>query len=67
MAQVELQLARDRHQSMQTAAALRRDGQRAAIHGRLVRQARRAERRRLSQADEAARLRARLAEIEAGV
>jgi hypothetical protein len=67
MAQMELELARNRHQSMQTAAALHRDGQRAAIHGRLVRQARRAERRTLSHADEAERLRARIAEIEAGI
>jgi hypothetical protein len=66
MTHVELALARDRQESLHAAAELHREGRRAATHSRLVRQARRAERRRLSHADEAGRLRARIAQLEAG-
>jgi hypothetical protein len=65
MAHVQLELARDRHQGMQAAAAQHREGSRALARGRVVRQAERAERRTLSHADEADRLRARIAEMEA--
>ena len=47
MAHVELELARDRHRNMQAAAALHRDARRAQAHGRMFRQAERAERRKL--------------------
>jgi hypothetical protein len=66
MAHGVLQLARDRNESMQAAASIRREGQLAAAHSRLVRQARRAELATISHADEARRLRARIAQIEAG-
>lgn len=66
MAHVTLELARDRNESMLAAAAMRRDGQRAMTYSRLVRQARRAQDRTLSHADEVQRLRARIAQIEAG-
>jgi hypothetical protein len=58
MAQLELELARDRHESLRAATALQREGERAAIRSRLVRQARRAERRTLNQVGLAERLRA---------
>jgi hypothetical protein len=66
MAQVELELARNRQRDLRDSVALQRDGRRALAHGRLVRQARRAERALLDRADEAGRLRARIAEMEAG-
>jgi hypothetical protein len=66
MAHGVLQLARDRNTSMQAAASMRRDGQRAVAHSRLVRQARRAELATISHADEARRLRAKIALMEAG-
>jgi len=67
MAHVELELARDRHRNMQAAAALHRDARRAQAHGRMVRQAERAERRKLSHAAQAVRLRALIAELETGL
>jgi len=66
MAHGVLQLARDRNNSMQAAASMRRDVERAAAHSRLVRQARRAELATMSHADEAQRLRAKIALMEAG-
>ena len=66
MAHVQLELARDRQRRMLAAAAQQREGYRALAHGRIVRQAERAERRTRTHAGEAERLRARIAEIEAG-
>jgi hypothetical protein len=63
----KLVVARNRIQGMQADAALHHEARRALAHGRAVRQAERAERktRRLAQA--AQRLRARAAELEAGL
>jgi hypothetical protein len=66
MAHVQLELARDRQQSMQAAAAVHHEGRKALVHSRILRQAERAERRRLSHAKEAHRLRAMIADLEAG-
>jgi hypothetical protein len=66
MAHGVLQLARDRNESMREAASTQRDSQRAIAHSRLVRQARRAELATISHADEAQRLRAKIALMEAG-
>jgi hypothetical protein len=60
----QLQLAKDRQQELLAAATAAREGQRAQLHERLARRAERAERRRASQGDQAARLRARLTELE---
>ena len=66
MKHVQLELARDQQRSLRAAAASERDGRQARLHNRLVRQAQRAERRWLSQADESGRLRALIADMEAG-
>ena len=73
MTHVEQELVRDRQRTLLAAAAAQRDGQRAWLHGRIARRAERTERRQQTVADqafrladEADRLRARLAEIEAG-
>ena len=63
----ELELARERQQTMLGLAARHREQQRALQHGRLLKQARRAERRLLTHADTTGRLRARIAELEAGL
>lgn len=67
MAHVQLELAQDRLRAMQAAAAQQREGRRAVAHGRIVRQAERAERRTLCHAEAAGRLRARVAELETGI
>jgi len=73
MTHVEQELARERQRTLLAVAAAQRDGQRAWLHGRISRRAERAERRQhdladqaFRMADEAERLRARLAEIESG-
>jgi hypothetical protein len=66
MRHVQLELARDQQRTLWTAAALEREARQARMHNRLVRQARRAERRWLSHADESGRLRALIADMEAG-
>lgn len=72
MAHVQTDVARDRQRGMLAAAAAERDGRRAWMHSRIVRQVERAERRAMSHADramshadQAERLRARLTEMEA--
>jgi hypothetical protein len=60
----ELELARERQRSLLALAAAQRDARRAQLHTRMLRQAERAERRQLSQRDQAIRLRARLDELE---
>jgi hypothetical protein len=73
MTHVGQELARDRQRTLLAVAAAQRDGQRARLHGRIARRAERAERKQhtladqaFRVADEADRLRARLAEIESG-
>ena len=73
MTHVGQELVRDRHRTLLAVAAAQRDGQRAWRHGRIARLAERAERKQHSHtdqafrlADEAERLRAKLAEIESG-
>ncbi|HXW46713.1 MAG TPA: hypothetical protein VEL03_18125 [Streptosporangiaceae bacterium] len=66
MKHVQLELARDQQRSLRAAAVSEREGRQARLHNRLVRQAARAERRRLSHADESGRLRALIADMEAG-
>jgi len=73
MTHVGQELARDRQRTLLAVAAAQRDGQRARLHGRIARRAERTERRQHSHADqafrladEADRLRAKLAEIESG-
>jgi hypothetical protein len=66
MTHIQLELARDRHRGMLAAAAAQRDGLQALKHGRISRKAERAERLQVSRADQVARLRAVLEQIEAG-
>jgi hypothetical protein len=65
MAHVQAELARDRQQGILATAAAQRDGQRAWRHDRIVRRAQRAERLQTRRADQAARLRAALEQLEA--
>jgi hypothetical protein len=62
----QMEMAQDRMRSLRAEAAIQRDIRRARAHGRMLRQARRAECRTASHAEEASRLRAKLAAIEAG-
>jgi hypothetical protein len=57
------ELARERQQGMLAEAAAQREAQRAELYGRIFRQAERAERRQLSQRDQAIRLRGRLEKL----
>jgi hypothetical protein len=66
MAHMELELARDRQRKLLAEAELRRECRMALARDRIARQAARAERRTANHAGEAARLRARLADMEAG-
>ena len=63
---LELELLRERERCVAQAAALYSEGQYAAGRSRLLRQVRRAERKTRTYADQAERLRARMARIEAG-
>jgi hypothetical protein len=60
-------LARDRHQRMLAAAEAGREANRVRRHSRVSRRAERAERRVVSQWDQAHRLRAHLIELESAV
>jgi hypothetical protein len=64
MAHVRPELARERQQSMLADAAAQRDGQRAWMHERIARRARRAEKLKARQGNLAARLRADLEQLE---
>ncbi len=64
MTHVRPELARERQQSMLAVAAAQRDGQRAWMHDRIARRARRAERLKARQGSLAARLRADLEQLE---
>jgi lactam utilization protein B len=67
MAQVQLELVRYQLSALQASVATQAEGRRVAAHGRLARQAERAERRTRCHAQAARQLRARLAELEAGI
>jgi hypothetical protein len=60
---MRVELARERQQGMLAEAAAQREAQRAELYGRIFRQAERAERRQLSQRDQAIRLRGRLEKL----
>jgi RNA binding exosome subunit len=60
----QLELARERQQSLLALAAERREARRAELYGRISRQAERAERRQLSRRDQAIRLRGRLEQLQ---
>jgi hypothetical protein len=64
MAPLQPELARERQRHLLAVAAAERDASRARLRRRITRQAERAERRQLSQRDQAIRLRARLDELE---
>jgi len=64
MAHVRPELARERQQSLLALAESQRDGQRAWMHERIARRARRAERVKARQGNLAARLRADLEQLE---
>ena len=64
MAHLRPELARERQQTMLAVAAAERDGQRAWMHERIARRARRAERLKARQSNIAARLRADLEHLE---
>jgi RNA binding exosome subunit len=57
------EMARERQQGMLAEAAAQREAERAQLYGRIFRQAERAERRQLSQRDQAIRLRGRLEKL----
>jgi len=64
MAHVQAELARERQQALLAMAAAQRDGRQAWMHDRITRRAQRAERLQTRRADEAARLRAALEQLE---
>jgi len=64
MTHVRPELARERQQSLLALAEAQRDGQRAWMHERIARRARRAERVKARQGNLAARLRADLEQLE---
>lgn len=57
------EMARERQQGLLAEAAAQREAERARLYGRIFRQAERAERRQLSQRDQAIRLRGRLEKL----
>lgn len=57
------EMARERQQGLLAEAAAQREAERAQLYGRIFRQAERAERRQLSQRDQAIRLRGRLEKL----
>jgi hypothetical protein len=63
MVHMEAELARDRQRDLLRVAADERDLRIVRLQSRIVRQARRAEQRQLSQAHQAARLRAQLDQL----
>jgi hypothetical protein len=64
---MQAELARERQQGLLSEAAAQREAQRAQLYGRIFRQAERAERRQLSQRDQAIRLRGRLEKLVSAV
>ena len=63
----QMEIAEDRIRSMRAQAEARREARTARAHHRMLRQARRAEFQAAWHAEEASRLRARLAAVEAGM
>jgi hypothetical protein len=64
---LQAELARERQQGLLAAAAAQREAQRAQLYSRISRQAERAERRQLSQRDQAMRLRGRLEKLHSAI
>jgi hypothetical protein len=64
MAPLQSELALERQRHLLAVAVAERDANLARLRRRIIRQAERAERRQLSQRDQAIRLRARLEELE---
>jgi hypothetical protein len=64
---MQAELARERQQALLVAAAAQREAQRAELYSRISRQAERAERRQLSQRDQAMRLRGRLEKLVSAI
>jgi hypothetical protein len=62
----QMEMAQDRMRTLRDEAAVQREIRKARAHRRMLRQARRAECQTAWHAEEASRLRARLAAIEAG-
>jgi hypothetical protein len=60
---MQVELARERQRGLLADAAAQREAQRAELYSRISRQAERAERRQLSQRDQAIRLRGRLEKL----
>jgi RNA binding exosome subunit len=67
MAHVQTELVRERQQTLMEYAQSERLARQAQLHKRIIRQAERAERRQLSNRDQAIRLRARLNQIESAL
>ncbi|HTZ93204.1 MAG TPA: hypothetical protein VMB74_12475 [Streptosporangiaceae bacterium] len=61
---IQAELARERQHGLLASAVAQREVQRAQLYKRISRQAERAERRQLSQRDQAIRLRGRLKQLE---
>ena len=64
---IQTELARERHQLLLATAAAQREAQRAQLYSRISRNAERAERRQLSQRDQAIRLRGRLEKLQSAI
>jgi hypothetical protein len=64
---MQAEMARERQQGMLAEAGAQREAQLAQLYVRLFRQAERAERRQLSQRDQAIRLRGRLEKLVSAV
>ncbi|HUC21408.1 MAG TPA: hypothetical protein VMA73_01750 [Streptosporangiaceae bacterium] len=61
------ELARERRQDLLAAATVQREARRAQLYRRISRNAERAERRQLSQRDQAIRLRGRLEKLQSAI
>jgi len=64
---MQAELARERQHGLLAEAAAQREAQRAELYGRIFRQAERAERRQLSQRDQAIQLRGRLEKLVSAI
>ena len=64
---MHVELARERQQGLLAIAAAQREVQRARLYSRISRQAEKAERRQLSQRDNAIRLRTRLERLQSAI
>jgi hypothetical protein len=64
---IQTELARERQRGLLATADAQREVQRAQLFSRISRQAERAERRQLSQRDQAMRLRGRLEKLQSAI